>query len=112
MSRESTDGLERPYTHAVRIEQAMATLDYREMIALAQLFEDWAFSHSASDGDRNTWFLQIALDYGQIADFCGASWTASDQENSPSLMAFIARRELALRRSVMPGCDNTRGAVP
>jgi hypothetical protein len=95
MSRESTDGLERPYTHAVRIEQAMATLDYREMIALAQLFEDWAFNEPSLADDQRTMFLQWSADYERISAFCGEGWKASGEETPNGLIAFIARRALA-----------------
>ncbi len=73
----------------------METLDYREMIALAGLFENWAFNEPSLADDQRTRFLQWSADYERISAFCGEGWRASGEEASNGLIAFMARRALA-----------------
>ena len=66
-----------PFTHAVDVRQAMETLDYSEMMALAELFGNWAINEENLDGFQRTKTLQWSADYERIAAFAGERWQAS-----------------------------------
>lgn len=80
-----------PQTHVIDVQRAMATLDYAEMVALAELYSDWALNEANLDGNQRTKLIQWSTDYERIAAFCGASWKASMPEYPPDAIAFIAR---------------------
>jgi hypothetical protein len=80
----------------------MQTLDYDEMLALAGLYERWAFTEQKLDGEQRTRLIQMSADYERIAGFCGAGWAASQPDNEPDAVKFIARTELKDRLSTTP----------
>ena len=63
-----------PFTHAVDPEWATRALDYEEMRALANLFEEWAFHEFNIDADQRTLLIQLSSDYEAMADACGSEW--------------------------------------
>lgn len=80
-----------PFTHVVDVRQAMETLDYSEMVALAELFGHWAINEENLDGFQRTKTLQWSADYERIAAFVGERWQASASNAPTSLMQFIAQ---------------------
>lgn len=89
---------QRPYTHVVDIDQALETLDHAEMVALSEMFERWALTEHTIDSERRTQLIQWAADYERIAEYCGPDWAATDPREPPSLLPFVARRELRAGR--------------
>ena len=87
----------KPVTHHVDVEQALATLDQPQMLALAAMFERWALTELSIDGEQRPRLIQWSADYEAIAAFAGADWMASDP-SEPSLLGFIAGRELGALR--------------
>ncbi len=81
-----------PFTHAVDVRQAMETLDYSEMLALAELFSHWAINEENLDGFQRTRTLQWSADYERIADFVGERWQAAALDENISLLQFVARK--------------------
>lgn len=82
---------EYPFTHVVDVRQAMETLDYSEMLALAELFGHWVISEEDLNGFQRTKALQWSADYERIAAFVGDQWKASGSDENVSLMQFIVR---------------------
>lgn len=88
----------KPLTHHVDVEQALATLDYREMAALSEMFERWALTEEKISDERRTDLIKWSADYEALAAFAGTDWVAADPTEPPGLIVFIAQRELASRR--------------
>ncbi|MBX3562474.1 MAG: hypothetical protein KF780_11760 [Sphingomonas sp.] len=84
-------------THHVDVDQALATLDYREMVALSKMFERWALNEENITDERRTDLIKWSADYEALAAFAGSDWIATDPTEPPSLIVFMARRELASR---------------
>ena len=93
-----TDTEDRPITYVVDVARALASLDHDEMMALAAMFERWALTETDIDSELRTKLIQWSSDYAAIAAFAGVGWKAGDPSGSPSLLAFVARRELRSRR--------------
>ncbi len=85
-----------PVTYGVDVDHAMATLGYREMLALAGMFERWALTEENVDGDQRTRLIEWSCDYEAIAAWAG--WRATDPPEPESLVAFVARKELEARQ--------------
>ena len=83
----------KPPTHHVDVEHALATLDHRQMLALAEMFERWALTEESIDGAQRTKLIQWSADYDAVAEFAGADWIATDATEQ-SLLSFIAKLEL------------------
>ena len=81
-------------THKVIVRQAMDTLSYNEMDALANMYTRWALNEPALDGDQCTRLIELSSDYERIAEFVGQSWKPSNPEHPPGAVAFVARLEL------------------
>jgi hypothetical protein len=97
MVRPNISPANKPDTYAVDVDQALETLDYQEMVALSEMFERWALTETKIDSERRTQLIQWSADYERIAEFCGSAWTATEPEEPPSAMPFIARIELRAR---------------
>lgn len=82
-----------PTTHSVDVEQAMESLNYEEMQALAELYVGWAFNEENIDADWRTKLIQWASDYEAIANFCGSDWKATSALPG-EMMGFMARMAL------------------
>ena len=63
----------RPVTYGVDIDHAMATLGYREMVALAGMFERWALTEEKIDGERRTQLIEMSADRADFVDGAVAS---------------------------------------
>lgn len=80
-----------PFTHHVDVKQAMETLDHGEMVALAEMFGNWAINEEGLDDDQRTKVLMWSADYERVAAFAGKAWRASMPGNAVSLVQFVAR---------------------
>jgi hypothetical protein len=80
-----------PWIHCVNADHAMAKLDYGEMVALSEMFADWAFNEERLDDVQRTKTLQMSADYERIAAYCGPGWKAREPVDEPHLMQFLAR---------------------
>ena len=78
-------------THSINVDRAMATLDYEEMVALSEMYEDWALNEEKLDPDQRTKVILWSADYERIAEHVGPGWKASAPEEPPDLIAFLAR---------------------
>ena len=67
----------KPHTHHVNIDQAMASLSYRDMLALAGMLERWALHSEAISSDDRTMLMLWSADYERIAEFVGPDWESS-----------------------------------
>jgi hypothetical protein len=77
--------------------RALETLDYVEMLALAEMYERWALTEENVSGEQRTKLIQWSSDYEQIAEFIGPGWRASNPESPPGLIAFLAKQEASAR---------------
>lgn len=72
----------------------MATLDYIEMVALAEMYERWAFTEQNIRPDQRTILIQWAADYEAIAEHCRHRWLATEPESPVDAIALVAREEV------------------
>lgn len=89
-----------PFTHVVDVRQAMESLDYCEMVSLAEIFGQWAFNEEGLDDDRRTQLVQWSADYERIAVFVGERWRATASDDPVSLIQFVARNAFAEKPTV------------
>jgi hypothetical protein len=89
----SDDRLAPPVTHGMDVDNALSTLSYREMIALARMFERWALTEEELDPARRARLIEMSSDCEAVAAYAGADWQAREPE-PPSLLAFMARKEI------------------
>ena len=69
-------------------------LQYREMLALAQLFATWAATEDVSEEQRNR-LLRSGMEFAQLAEFCGSDWQPRNRnEQKPDLLKFIVQDAL------------------
>jgi len=81
-----------PQTHDVDCEEARRTLDYTDMVALAELYRDWALHEEKITDEQRARLMLWSADYECIAEFSGPSWTALDPDTPPGPAVFIARQ--------------------
>jgi hypothetical protein len=99
------------HTHRVNAEQALDTLDYQEMEALAAMFERWALTDDSIDPEERTRLIQLSSDYEHIADFAGPQWTARKPGAHTDAIQFVAREELENRRKEAAMAKTELGAA-
>lgn len=95
-----------PITRKVDVLQALETLDYSEMVALSEMFARWAMFEEKLDDLHRSGLAESALDYAMVAGYCGPEWRATNPEDPPDAIAFMARDAM---RSDRASCD--RGSV-
>jgi hypothetical protein len=98
---ERCRSMDRLTTDVVDIDRARDYLDYAEMLALANLFEQWALHEPNIDEDRRTKLIQLCCDYERIAAHCGPEWRACLRDKSDPLH-FIAGAYLKRSRPGLP----------
>lgn len=86
-------------TNRVDARQAMQTLSYAEMVALAAVYTRWALEEPKLDGDQRTKLIESSSDYERIADFVGPLWRATEPGSPPNPLVFVARLELKAVRA-------------
>ena len=84
---------EEPQTHIVAVQQAMATLNYDEMLALSDMYERWVFTEERLTPEQRTRLIQLCADYERIAEYVGCDWTARDPGSGVDAIQFVARLE-------------------
>jgi len=89
--------MRKPETHIIDVDRAMATLDYVEMVALAEMYERWAFTEPNITPEQRTMLIQWSADYEIIAAYSGCGWVASDPESPVDAITFVAREEVQAR---------------
>lgn len=89
---------EKPATHVIDVDRAMATLDFVEMVALSEMYERWGLTEDRLDPEHRTKLMQWSADYERIAAYSGFDWQATDPESPPDLIAFLAREEVRHQR--------------
>ena len=97
MRKQDSSSKPPPETHVVDVDHAMKTLDHVEMVALAEMYERWIVTEDKIRDDQRTKLVQWASDYERIAAFCGESWKASEPEDPPGVIAFLAQSEARAR---------------
>lgn len=66
-------------------------LEYREMLALAELFTRWAGTEDVSDEQRAR-LIRSGTEFAQLAEFCGPDWEPRNRdEQQLDLLRFIAQ---------------------
>ena len=85
---------DRPVTYSVDIDNTLDSLDYREMLALAAMFDRWAMNEERIDAEQRTKLIRWSSDYEAIAAYAGPDWVARNPEDPPDALVFMARSEL------------------
>ena len=84
-----------PVTYAKCPHSARAILDYEDMIALSEMFSQWALDGTSFSPERAMELVKWAADYERIADWVGEGWTAPESSESPEkFVATVHRRAL------------------
>ncbi len=99
---------DKPVTYTVDVEQAVATLDHLEMVAVCRMYQRWALSEDRLSPDDRTRLIKLSSDYEAIADYAGPDWVATDPGGSTDAIKFIARLELKAVGATVRGDSWTR----
>lgn len=83
--------------HSVNLDHALLTLDYDEIIALAQMYERWALTGDGITPEERTKLIQWSSDYERIAAFAGPGWSAPKHDPSDPIV-FVARSEFRAKK--------------
>jgi hypothetical protein len=76
------------------IELHGTRLEYREMLALAEMFIRWADTEDVTEEQRAR-LLRSGREFAQLAAFCGPDWEPRNRdEQQPDLLRFIAHDAL------------------
>jgi hypothetical protein len=86
-------------TYLVGPITAAETLDYVDMICLAQRLQNWALNESKISANRCTDLLLCAVDYERIALTVGPLWKASDQRHPLPATIALARQNISNQSS-------------
>lgn len=85
----------------INVERVKGLLDGEEMYALAYMYLAWAHAETHLGLDRRGRLLYLAREWRTTADACGGDWKATELNDPPQLLKFMAG--LAVENAALAG---------